>query len=91
MSHCWPRSHSPVGSNVVFFKPRALPRQAFLLLGGFHISFYFPVLYIITSTIHIDPVMLTHTTQSLIEVDGSVVKASLNVDPILHPHRLAIV
>ena len=61
MSHCWPRSHSPVGTNVVFFKPRALPRQAFLLLGGFHISFYFPVLYIITSTIHIDPVMLAHT------------------------------
>jgi len=61
MSHCWPRSHSPVGFNVVFSKPRVFPHQAFVL----YVFLYFPVFYIRTFTIH--AVMLTYAAQSLIE------------------------
>ena len=68
MSHCWPRSHSPVGFHIVFFKPRASSRQACLLSGSFHVFLYLPVSYITTFTIHaIMPTLDIHI-QSLIEV-----------------------
>ena len=35
MSHCWPRSRSPVGSNVVFFNPRVLTSASLRPYGGF--------------------------------------------------------
>ena len=68
MSHCWPRSHSPVGSNVVFFKPRALPHQARLLSGGL------PCLSLLSCVLYRNVYNTSRYALELIEVEGSVVK-----------------